>query len=233
MRRALVLGGTGVVGREVVRELRGEGVDVTFTFYRSEERARDLERELGARPVRIDLASVHELPAYLAGLGADAPDVAIHCAGSLVSTSLVETPDEAWERSYAINARSAFHLCRGLAPAMCARGSGDIVLVGGLDRTQSLPVPTAWASSQGMLSAMVMAAAKELGPAGVRVNMVALGLLGEGLSTRLPGKVKDDYLAFSALRRNGTAAEAAKLIVWLATRNTFVTGKVVGAHGGI
>jgi 3-oxoacyl-[acyl-carrier protein] reductase len=233
MRRALVLGGTGVVGREVVRELRGEGVDVTFSFHRSEEQARRLEGELGARPVRIDLASADELPSYLAGLGADAPEVAIHCAGMLVSTPVTDTPDDAWERSYAVNARSAFHLCRGLGAAMRARGGGDIVFVGGLDRTQSLPVPTAWAASQGLLSAMVMAAAKELGPAGVRVNMVALGLLGEGLSTGLPERVKADYLAFSALRRNGTAAEAAKLIAWLATKNTFVTGKVVGAHGGI
>ena len=44
---------------------------------------------------------------------------------------------------------------------------------------------------------------------------------------------RKDYETFSALRRPGTADEAAKAIVWLALENTFIQGKVIPVNGGI
>jgi 3-oxoacyl-[acyl-carrier protein] reductase len=233
VKRAFVLGGTGVVGRVVVRALHAEGFAVTFSFFQSEPQAHALAKEIDGRAVRVDLTEATALPAALSALDGEPPRVAVHCAGTLVSAPLAELSDDQWERSHSINARSAFQLCRGLGPLMAAHGGGEIVIVGGLDRTQSLPIPVAYAASQGMLSALVMAAAKELGPRGVRVNMVALGVLGAGLSTGLPEKVRQDFITYSALRRHGTPEEAAKIIVWLATQNTFVTGKVIAVNGGI
>jgi 3-oxoacyl-[acyl-carrier protein] reductase len=84
-----------------------------------------------------------------------------------------------------------------------------------------------------MLSAMTMALAKELGPSGIRVNMVALGILDSGLSRELNPKLVADYKTFSALRRLGTPAEAAKAILWLALENTYMNGKVLSVNGGI
>ncbi len=233
MKRAFILGGTGVVGQAAVRALHAAGFAITFSFFESEERAHALAKEIDGRAVRVDLTETAALPAVLAALDGEPPRVAVHCAGTLVGAPLAELSDEQWERSHSINARSAFQLCRSLGAIMAAQGGGEIVIVGGLDRTQSLPIPVAYAASQGMLSALVMAAAKELGPRGVRVNMVALGVLGAGLSTGLSDKVKQDFVTYSALRRCGTPEEAAKTIVWLATLNTFVTGKVVAANGGI
>jgi 3-oxoacyl-[acyl-carrier protein] reductase len=42
-----------------------------------------------------------------------------------------------------------------------------------------------------------------------------------------------DYKAFSAMRRLGTPAEAAKAILWLALENTYMNGKVLSVNGGI
>ena len=49
----------------------------------------------------------------------------------------------------------------------------------------------------------------------------------------LSKKMVADYKSFSALRRIGTAAEAARAIAWLALENTWMTGKVVPVNGGI
>lgn len=234
-RRALVLGGTGAVGEAVLRALRARGVTADFTWLRSEERARALERELGHRARRLDLAEPAALTALVRELfaGDAPPDVAIHCAGVLEAAPALEVTDEAWERAFAVNGRSAFVACRELARGMAVRGRGSIVLVGALDRGQSLPVPVAFACAQGLLGALAMSLAHEVGPRGVRVNVAALGLLERGLSRALSPDARQDYAAYSALRRLGTPEEAALPILWLALDDAAMNGKVLAINGGL
>jgi 3-oxoacyl-[acyl-carrier protein] reductase len=230
--RALVFGGSGTIGREVVRELRRAEVAVAFTYHRQAELAAALASELGARCEGVDVTArgaVVELSARLAADGFE-PDVLVLATGRLEASSYDVLGDDAFDAALA-HGRAAFSACREIGKGMAARGSGDIVVVGGLDRAQSLPVPVAYAAAQGMLSAMTMALAKELGPRGVRINMLALGLLDAGLSLGLGQKVRQDYLAYSALRRFGTAPEAARAIVSFALENRAVNGKVIAMNG--
>lgn len=222
-RSALVFGGTGAVGGAVIRELSRRGVGGAFTYLASQERARALEAELGFRALRCDLSSAGAVRDLLASLE-PAPDVVVHCAA-------ISGDDEQWETMMAVNARAALLAAEHLA-GRCP-GGGDLVVVGALDRTQSLPLPVGFAATQGALSAMVMALGHELGPRGIRANMVALGLLGAGLSETLAKKSRADYHKFSALRREGSPEEAARAIAWLALENRYVQGKVLPINGGI
>jgi 3-oxoacyl-[acyl-carrier protein] reductase len=224
----LVLGGTGAVGSAVLRELARRGIAAVFTYHRSEDKARMLELEHGHRAVRVDLADPVATVAMLEAL--DAVDVVIHCAGVSASLVLAELDMATWQQAMAVNVQSAFLVCRWVATR--ARRC-DVVLVGGLDRTQSLPLPVHYAASQGALGALVMSAAHELGRLDIRVNMVALGPLGEGLSEGLAARRRKDYETFSALRRPGKPDEAAKVIAWLALENSFIQGKVLPVNGGI
>lgn len=230
MKAALVLGGTGAVGSAVLRALRARDVAATFTWSRSREKAEALARELGHTPARVDLADAAALTALIGGL---APDLGVWCAGALDPAPALETTDEAWDRAQAVNVRAPFVAARELARGMAARGGGSIVLVGALDRGQSLPIPPAFAAAHGALGALAMALAKEVGPRGVRVNVVALGLLDRGLSLGLPPRTRQDYLAYSALRRFGTPDEAARAIAWLALDDRFTSGKVLAVNGGL
>lgn len=233
VRRALVLGGTGVVGRAVLRALAVRGVPTAFTFFRSEERARTLTSEHAFQALQVDAGDAPALRDLCRSVAIDGapPDVLIHCVGTLETAPALELGDAAWDRAVAVNARSAFVACAALAPRM--NEGGDVVFVGGLDRAQSLPIPSSFAACQGMLGGITMSLAKELGPRGIRVNMTALGLLDAGLSMRLDSKVREEFIAFSALRRLGTPAEAAKSIVWLALENSYMSGKVMAVNGGI
>lgn len=228
VKRALVLGGTGTVGSAVLRELARRSVPAVFTYHRSDDKARMLAAELGHTAARVDLADAAATTAFL---DAQAPvDLAIHCAGVSAGLALPEIDVATWQHAMAVNVQSAFLVCRWIA----ARAKRcDVVLVGGLDRAQSLPLPAHFAASQGALSALAMAVAHEVGPHDIRVNVVALGPLDSGISQGLAARRRKDYETFSALRRPGTAEEVAKTIVWLALENTFIQGKVLSVNGGI
>lgn len=233
LRRALVLGGSGAVGREVVAGLAGAGVETVFTYREGRAVAADLAVADGVEGRRLDLrqpASVTDLIDGLAAAGRT-PDVLVHCAAVLGPPGLADAADDAWRETLAVNAGSALAAARSLAGHL--DGGADIVLVGALAPGGSLPLPVAFAASQGALSAMAMALAKELGPAGVRVNLVALGLLEAGIGTALDPSLREDYLAFSGLRRLGTTVEAARAIVWLALENRYMNGRTVAVNGGL
>lgn len=235
VRQALVFGGTGAVGREVLRGLGRSGVPTVFTYHRNAALAAQLSSELGHRAEPLDLRDAPAVRRLIDALAQqdELPDVLIHCAAVNPGGPLSELSDEQWDLAMAVNGRSAFAACQQLARRLPEGRGADVVLVGALDRTQSLPLPVAFAASQGLLGALAMSLAKELGPRGIRVNMVALGILGEGLSSGLEPRLRTDFESFSALRRVGSTAEAARAILWLALENTYMLGKVVPVNGGI
>lgn len=232
-RVALVLGGTGAVGRAVLHELSVRGIPAWFTYHSSAERAAELSSRYGFPGLPVDFADATSTSALFAELDRRGfvPDVLIHCTAVSQALPLAEVSPGDFTRTLSINAQSAFLACQWLAarrPSDC-----DVVFVGALTGGQSLPLPVPYAATQGMLPAMVMALAHELGPRRFRVNLAALGLLDEGLSQTLDPKRRADYLTFSALRRLGTTRDAAGTIVWLALENRAIHGKVVALNGGI
>jgi 3-oxoacyl-[acyl-carrier protein] reductase len=232
MKTALVLGGTGVVGAAVLKELARREVTAAFGFHASGDKAKALATEYGHTAFAIDLA---DAAATRVALDAQAtPDVVIHCAGVAASQPMIELDVTTWQRAVAVNVQSAMLVIQWLAQRhKTGEPARHVVLVGGLDRAQSLPLPAGFAATQGALNALTMALGHELGPKGVFVNLVALGVLEGGLSRELVSKRIKEYETFSALRRRGTADEAAKVITWLALENTYIQGKVLSVNGGI
>jgi len=233
--QALVFGGTGAVGSAVLQGLARAGVPTVFTYHRSIDKAEALVAEHAQRAVCVDLAE----PAAIRSLVADlerrgsTPDLFIHCAAQSQNLELDAVTDDAWHALHRVNVHAAFVACQALAPHMAQQQRGHVVFVGAMGRAQSIPLPVHFSATQGALAAMTMALGKELGPCGVRVNMVALGLLNAGLSREISPKLAQDYKNFSALRRLGTPEEAARAILWLALENTYMNGEVLPVNGGL
>lgn len=229
--RALVFGGSGAVGSRVVRELSSRGLDVAWTFFRADPG----RRALPGSGYCVDLRDPRAIRALVADLcqGGRAPRVFVHNAVVNRSSPLESVTDADYEDAFAVNVRAPFIAAQALASHFDALLGSSVVLVGAMDRAQSLPLPTHFAATQGALGAMASALAKELGPRGVRVNMVALGPLSEGLSRELSPDLIEDYRRFSALRRLGAPEEAARVVAWLALDNRYISGKTIAVNGGI
>ena len=78
------------------------------------------------------------------------------------------------------------------------------------------------------------ALAKEEGPSGIRVNCVAPGVILTDMTKPLGEETLASLAEDTPLGRNGTAAEVAEAIWYLATEaSSFVTGQVLGVNGGL
>ena len=244
-RRCLVFGGSGTLGRGVCEALDDAGAEVFFTYLTGEKVAESMRaRSPRLHPLKVDLARVQDVEravdAAVAELGG--LDAFVHCAGigftaprapNAAQESIGETSEEAFDRLFAINVKSAFFACRRLAPVMSAQGNGELVLIGSIDGVKPVPAPVHYGASKGALAGMVRTLAKELGPKNVRVNLVAPGVLEGGISTTLPDDLKKEYLKHCGLKRFGRPAEIAAFVAWLCTRNTYVTGQTILIDGAL
>jgi NAD(P)-dependent dehydrogenase (short-subunit alcohol dehydrogenase family) len=208
VKRALVLG-TGAIGSAVVRGLAARGV----------------ESKAVSRSTGVDLANADQVRA----LFRDPYDILVHCAA--IHPPADASIDE-FDAAVALSGRATYVAIRAFAEARAGQ-PGHVILVGALERAQSLPLTPAFAASQGMLGPLAMAFAKELGPKGILVNLVTGGLTGSGASARLSAEQKATYEKLSALHRLATPDEIAAPVVFLALDNAYMTGKTLAANGGI
>jgi NAD(P)-dependent dehydrogenase (short-subunit alcohol dehydrogenase family) len=180
---ALVVGAGPGIGRACALGFAGAGADVALVARRSEplhELAAEVSRRTGRRvePIRGDLAdtrSCRELVASaLARLGGvDALVVVATASGNRTEVDRADWDE--WRRAFEVNVIGALEVSRCAARSMAARGGGSIAYIGTFG-TRSLPTRQAayTATKQAALSAF-LTLAKELGPAGIRVNVVTPG----------------------------------------------------------
>ncbi|MFO0734872.1 MAG: SDR family oxidoreductase [Labilithrix sp.] len=224
--KGLVLGGTGVIGSAVVRGLRARGVETTFTWHGNEARA----KELGGAAVQVDLTRAD----FADRLFDTTFDILVHCAAVHPLAPLADLTAADFDVPVALAGRATFLAIRAFSRRLIAeKKPGHVVLVGALERAQSLPLSAPFAAAQGMLGPLAMSFSKELGPHRILVNLVAGGLVGDGVSRVLGPSDVESYKKLSALHRLGTAEEIAAPVLFLALDNRYMTGKTLAANGGI
>lgn len=240
--RCIVVGGTGYVGRAICRELASRGARVGLTFHRAEDVARAMCEELpGAHARRLDLTRTADIaPAMDALAGAlGGVDALVHAAGlaSIAEPArydaLADLDDAGWDRLFAINVKGAAFAIRAVVAHLGEEKGGNVVLVGALSGAKLVPAPVPYAASKAALVGMAQALAKELGPRGVRVNVVAPGLLESGASATVPEELRSEYLKHSGMKRFGRPEDVAALVSFLALDNTYVTGRAIALDGGL
>ncbi|HET6350274.1 MAG TPA: SDR family NAD(P)-dependent oxidoreductase [Candidatus Krumholzibacteria bacterium] len=228
-RVAMVVGGAGGIGSAVVSRFVEAGATVVAVDQAS------ATPPLGATCLPCDITDADAVAALFNGFEKRFArlDILVHAAGITRDAMLWKMPSADWTQVLRVNLESAFHILQGAAPIMRRAGSGSVILITSINGERGKVGQSNYAASKAGLIGLGRTAARELGPSGVRVNMIAPGLIRTAMTQNLPEPVLARAQAESALGRLGEPDDVARVALFLAADlSRHVTGQVIRVDGG-
>jgi NAD(P)-dependent dehydrogenase (short-subunit alcohol dehydrogenase family) len=229
---ALVTGATSGLGKAIALRLAQDGMRV-IVVGRDAERGKAVVAQIEAAGgeasfIPADLSD----PADIQRLAAEAGeiDVLVNNAGHSIWGPTEQTSVEDFDALFASNVRAPYLLVGAFAPAMAAKGTGNIINISSMAGRIGLPNGAAYGATKAALASLTQSWTAEYSPRGVRVNAVAAG----PVYTRPEARQLFETLgATTALHRAAEPSEIAEVVAFLASPEaSYVTGAIVAADGG-
>jgi len=173
---AIVTGGAAGFGEAIVRLFAAEGAKVMIADLAT-DKGEALARALGSQvafqacDVALGSAVAHLVQQCTERLGA--PDIVVNNAGTThVNQPMLQVDEATFDRMFAVNVKSVYHMAQAVVPLMRARRSGVILNVGSTAGIRPRPGLTWYNGSKGAVNLLSKSMAVELGPEGIRVNAI-------------------------------------------------------------
>jgi len=232
---ALVTGGARRIGRAIALSLAHAGADVTITYHTSADEAVetvDAIEQLGRKgqALACDVRSESSVRTAVAATLSfhDRIDVLVNNAAIFETAALDQMTLDQWDAVFDTNTRGPFLVAREALAALRS-SRGRIVNIGSLGGLQAWAEHAHYCASKAALHMLTQAMAKAFAPE-VSVNCVAPGWIefpkdDTGLGDRLAAR--------TPMRRNGTAEEVARAVLFFAAGPEFITGQILSVDGGL
>ena len=245
-RVALVTGGGRGVGKGISLSLAAAGASVAVNYRRDEESAAETVREieaLGGKAIAFS-ASVDDYEQN-AQMVADIEralgpvSILVNNAGiASRGRSVVDTDPEEMRRVVATHAFGPHYLAALTLPKMRTLGRGDIVMISSVATRSLGPNGAPYNMGKTAMEALAYTLAKEEREHGIRVNIVAPGLVDTDMGQRLIKAVQgvedirslDQSMPFGRVCQPEDVANVVRFLV--SDENSYLTGERLYCDGG-
>lgn len=238
---ALVIGGTGGIGKAASLTLAKDGFDVIVHYNQNEKVAKQVKNEIEkmgrkSMVVKADIASELQVKDMLHNIFRKFEVITVLVNCSTIKIANVKFNSLEWsdlQRHIDVNIKGSFNLIKLIAPGMVKSGYGKIIGI----TTQSIESPASqwlhYITAKSGLNGFLRSLAVELAPQGINVNIVSPGMTDTELIADIPEKVRLLTEAKTPLRRLAKPQDIANAISFLASeKSDFLTGETIRVNGG-
>ncbi|GGH22834.1 SDR family NAD(P)-dependent oxidoreductase [Paenibacillus segetis] len=238
---ALVTGGTGELGRVMVRTLANCGAKVAIHYLSNRTKAEELLEEIQddggtAIIVQGDITKEASILNMKQQIDAELGEVDIVVANAVVQytwTSILEQSPKDYQSQFDSCVMQSVYLAKAFIPAMQAKRSGRFIGINTECSMQNFPNQSAYVAGKRGMDGVYRVLAKEVGEFQITVNQVAPGWTISEKDRGDDAGSDEAYLQGVPLKRRGVDQEIANAVAFLASDlASFITGAFIPVTGG-
>lgn len=240
MKTALVTGASRGIGRAVALQLARDGYAVAVHCVSAMDAARAVCDEITAfggyaKVYTCDIADGDAVRRMIENIAMDLGpvDVLVNNAGIAQQKLFTDITPAEWRRMMAVHVDGAYYTCHSCLPDMIRRHNGVIVNIASMWGQVGASCEVHYSTAKAALIGLTKALAKEVGPAGVRVNCVAPGVIRTDMLKEFDEETLAGLAEETPLCRLGTPEDVANAVSFLASdKASFITGQILAPNGG-
>jgi len=237
-RRALVTGGSGVIGAAICRALARTGVQVIIHAHRGQARAQQLAQDImsegGSASVTVfDIADDQQVAQAMQALLEIGPvQILVNNAGAHQDALMAGMALETWHTVINTNLNGFYRVTQPLLLPMIRTRWGRIINISSIAGIIGNKGQANYAAAKAGLHGASKSLALEVASRGVTVNVVAPGVIDTGMSQEsFPSERIKEMIPSG---RKGRPEEVASLVTYLASdQASYITGQVISISGGL
>lgn len=240
-KKAIVTGGTRGIGRAIVLDLAANGCDVVFTYFSSEEAAKNLESESEKFGVKIlgfkaDASKFDEaeksVQFTLENLGN--LDILVNNAGITKDNLILRMSEEDFDSVLSANLKSVYNYSKLSIRPMIKQRFGRIINISSVVALVGNPGQVNYVASKAGVIGLTKSLARELASRNITVNAVAPGYVSTDMTKGLTEAQKESMINQIPLKRIAEPIDIAKVVSFLASSSAdYITGQVIAVDGGM
>ena len=245
---ALITGGSRGLGKNSAMKLAEKGNDIIITYMTKKEEAHQVVSEIEAMgrkavAIKLDVGDLHTFDKFLGEVSialkeiflAEKFDFLINNAGHGATIHFMNATEHDFDRFMNVHFKGVYFLCQKALPMM--NDNGAIINFSSGTTRFTNPGYSMYASMKGAIEVFTKYLAKEVGPRGITVNVVAPG----GIKTDFNNaaiannpQLQERLAANTALGRVGQAKDIGGIVAFLCSEDGhWINGQRIEATGGV
>jgi len=228
---AWISGASRGIGFAVARSLCEQGARVVGVDLKVSEELRQIATE----SVELDVSNFDAVVAITAVLGKQGltPDVLVNNAGITKDGVVWKLSEADWDGVLDVNLKGTFNLTRAALPFMREKNAGSVICISSINGLRGKFGQSNYAASKAGMIGFAKAVAREGGKFGVRVNVVAPGMVETEMAANVPEAIRQKALDETLLGKLATPQDIANAVLFLASGFAkHITGQVLQVDGG-
>ncbi len=237
---AIVTGASRGIGKAIALELAARGAVVVGTAT-SEKGAEAIslyfdEAGLKGYGKVLDVTQPDQIEALVKWVNEElgTPTILVNNAGITRDNLLMRMKEEEWQAIIDTNLTSVFRMSKAVLRGMMKAREGRIISIASVVGLMGNAGQTNYAAAKAGIMGFSKSLAREVGPRGITVNVVAPGFIDTDMTRALPDAQRDALTSQIPLQRLGEPEDIAKAVAFLASEDaSYITGQTLSVNGGM